>query len=248
MKEQELRLERLRSPQIKSLLQDGWTTAVFSCGAVEQHGPHMPLFMDAEHGSFLALEVASRIDKALVAPTIRIGCSDHHMAFSGTITLRKTTFKAIVEDYVTSLAHHGFKRILILPTHGGNFGPLAEFLPDLRKLVPEVEVAAYTDLVGLVTHWKSCVEELSGHGDRVGGHADIAETSVMLYMHQELVRMDLAEEGFSTPLNQEVINKIIEDGFDKVTPNGIIGDARGATAEMGKVLVARLADQIVAQL
>ncbi len=127
MTELEIQLEKLRSPEIRERIEAGWKTALFACGAVEQHGPHLPLFMDAEHGSRLAVEVARRLGQALVAPTIRVGCSEHHMAFSGTITLRQETFEAIVTDYVTSLTRHGFERILILPTHGGNFAPLLEY-------------------------------------------------------------------------------------------------------------------------
>ena len=247
MENQEIRLERLRSPEVAQLIGQGWSRVVFSCGAVEQHGPHMPLFMDAEHGTFLAREVATRLGNTLVAPTIRIGCSDHHMAFAGTITLRKDTFHALVTDYVTSLAHHGFRSIMILPTHGGNYGPLAEIVPDLRSLLPDITILAYTDLVGLVRTWRDGVQRVCGQGNRVGGHADIAETSLMLHMHPELVRMDLAEPGFSMEIKQEVIDRIIREGFDKVTPNGIMGDARGASAPLGRSLLVDLAEEIVAR-
>lgn len=238
-------LEHLRHPEIKQLIGQGWTTVIFACGAVEQHGPHLPLFVDAEHGSEITRRLADRMEKTLIAPTIRIGCSDHHMAFPGTITLRKSTFEAIVSDYVSSLAHHGFKRILIVPSHGGNFGPLKDMLPRLQEINPAVEVDAFTDVVALVNGWKTNVEKLVHQGDRVGGHADIAETAIMLHLHPELVRNDLAEEGFSTEINDEVIAKIISEGFHTVTPNGIIGDARGATPELGDQLINALVDEII---
>ena len=237
-------MERLRSPEIRERINNGWTTAIFACGAVEQHGPHLPLFMDAEHGTYLALAVAEKLGKTMVAPTIRIGCSDHHMAFSGSLTLRRSTFEALVGDYVSSLAHHGFEKIYIIPSHGGNFGPLKEMLPSLRQLVPNVHVDAFTDLEKTVQVWKNGVAALSGMGDRVGGHADIAETSIMLHMHPELVRMDLAEAGFANELKGEVFDKLIKEGFHVVAPNGILGDARGADKEMGKKLVEELGTEI----
>lgn len=239
-----LELERLRSPQIAQALASGVRTAVFACGAVEQHGPHLPLFVDAEHGTKLAIEVASRLGQALVAPTLRVGCSDHHMAFAGSLTVRRSTFDALVRDYCASLVHHGFERVYIIPSHGGNFGPLTELLPDLREEFPNATIEAFTDIVALMVVWRETVEDIAKMGERVGGHADIAETAIMLALHPEYVREDLAEEGFETGLRKEEFDRIISEGFATVTPNGILGDARGATAEMGHALIAALADAI----
>lgn len=242
--EHSIELEHLTSPAIADALKGGSRTAVFACGAVEQHGPHLPLFVDAEHGTQLALGVAARLGNALVAPTIRVGCSDHHMAFAGSLTLRKTTFQALVRDYCASLAYHGFERICIIPSHGGNFGPLAEALPVLREEFGEVQLQAFTDIIALMQVWKATVEDVAGLGDRVGGHADIAETAIMLALHSGRVDVDRAEEGFATGLERAEFDRIIKDGFKSVTPNGILGDARGATAEMGEVLISNLADTI----
>lgn len=240
-----IQLEQMRSPEIRERIKNGWTTAVFACGAVEQHGPHLPLFMDAEHGTHLAVTVAKKLGKTLVAPTIRIGCSDHHMAFAGSITLRKSTFEAIVTDYVTSLAHHGFKKIMIIPTHGGNFKPLQEMFPRLKQAAPSANIQVFTDLEKTVQVWKSVVQSISGLGNRVGGHADIAETSIMLHMYPDLIRIDLAEPGFANEVKGVVFDKLIKEGFHVVAPNGILGDARGATAQMGEALVEGLANEIV---
>jgi creatinine amidohydrolase len=239
-----LELEKLRYPAIAKALEAGVRTAVFACGAVEQHGPHLPLFVDAEHGTRLAVEVAGRLGNALVAPTIRIGCSDHHMAFAGSLTIRKETFQALVRDYCASLAHHGFDRICIIPSHGGNFGPLTELLPRLREEFGGVRVQAFVDILVLMEVWRETVEEVAGLGARVGGHADIAETAILLALHPDRVRNDLAEEGYETGMRKEEFDRIISEGFSSVTPNGILGDARGATAEMGDALIAALADRI----
>ena len=244
MSELEMQLERLRSPEIRERIEDGWKSVLFACGAVEQHGPHLPLFMDAEHGTRLAVEVARRLGRALVAPTIRAGCSEHHMAFAGTISLRPESFEAIVTDYVTSLARHGFERILILPTHGGNFAPLVEMEGRLREAAGGAAVTIYADLMGLIQLWRKVSEEELGLGDRIGGHADLGETSIMLSLQPELVRLDLAAAGFQAELTDEVLARMIRDGFDSVTPNGILGDARGATAELGDRLIEELAAEV----
>ena len=246
MAEPEIQMERLRSPEIGERIERGFKTVLFACGAVEQHGPHLPLFVDAEHGNRLALEVAKRLGNTLVAPTIRVGCSEHHLAFPGTLSLRPETFESLVTDYVTSLAHHGFEQVRILPSHGGNFGPLRDMESRLVAAAGGADVRAYTDLVGLFELWRREVREACGQGERVGGHADIAETSVMLALYPELVRMDLAEKGSNLELSNETIARIIRDGFETVTQNGILGDARGATAALGQRLIDAFADEVAA--
>ena len=241
----EVFLERMRSPEIDAAIESGTTTVIVPCGAVEQHGPHLPLFMDSEHGTYLGAEVAKRLGNTLVAPTIRVGCSEHHMSFPGTISLQEDTFHAVCRDYCASLSHHGFTKICMLPSHGGNFKPLDKILDKLNGAVEEgCKVVAYTDLIELVKTWKKVVDEENGLGHRVGGHADIAESSLMLLMHPDLVRKEKAEKGFSAELDEAVIQKIIDDGFQAVTPNGILGDARGMSKEIGEKCLTALADVV----
>src|SRR5919107_1108565 len=119
-----LELDKLTWPEVKVELENGRDTVVVAFGATEQHGPHMPLATDALIGDELARAVAERLG-AFVAPTVRVGCSSHHLDFPGTLSLEDETFHAIVRDIVASLARGGFRRVVLLPTHGGNFAPLA---------------------------------------------------------------------------------------------------------------------------
>jgi creatinine amidohydrolase len=232
---EELRLERMTSPEVRAAIEGGRTTAIIACGAVEQHGPHLPLFMDAEHGERLAEEVARRLGDALVAPSIRVGCSEHHMRFAGSMSVRVETFEAICLDYCTSLARHGFRQIYLIPTHGGNYGPLAAMLPRLNEAVgPATRVSAFTDLQAQIEVWERVVEQEAGLGSRVGGHADIAESSIMMVLHPELVRADLAAAGYEGPLTPDVLKRVFEEGIGAVTPNGILGDARGMSEAIGR--------------
>lgn len=245
-----LLLEEMTWPEVESAIAGGTTTVVVAVGAVEQHGPHLPLLVDAVRGDRLAVEVARRLGRALAAPTIRVGCSEHHMGFSGTLTLRRSTLEAICIDYAVSLARHGFRRICFVPSHGGNFGPLAEMLPDLRAAVgSECTVDAYTDLVGFMALWEAGVAdidlELVG---RVGGHADIAETSEILCIRPDLVRGERAEVGHVQTFDDALRDRIFSEGFRSVTPNGILGDARGASEAIGLACIARAAEGIVAAL
>lgn len=245
-----LLLEELTWPQVEEAIASGWTTAVVAVGAVEQHGPHLPLLVDAVRGDRLAIEIASLLGNALVAPTIRVGCSEHHMGFAGTLTLRASTLTAICEDYAESLSRHGFQRICFVPSHGGNFGPLAEMLPALREVAgAECRVDAYTDLVGFMDFWQAAVAE---HDEalvpRVGGHADIAETSEILVIRPDLVCHERAEEGHMQKFDEALMHRIFTEGFRSVTPNGILGDARGATRAIGEACIRHAAKGIVAVL
>ena len=227
-------LEHMTSPDVRAAIDAGYTTVVVACGAVEQHGPHLPLFMDAEHGARLAEDVARRLGNALVAPTIRVGCSEHHMRFAGSLTLRAETFEAICMDYCTSLARHGFRAIYIVPSHGGNFAPLAQMLPRLQAAVgPSVQIVTFTDLQGQIELWRRVVEEEAGLGARVGGHADIAESSIMMALHPELVHESKAEAGYLGPLTPELMSRLFREGIGALAPNGILGDARGMRASLG---------------
>ena len=241
----EVALERMTSPEVRAAIDAGHTTVVVACGAVEQHGPHLPLFMDAEHGTRLAEDVARRLGNALVAPTIRVGCSEHHMSFAGTISLQTATFEAVCRDYCVSLARHGFRHICFIPSHGGNFAPLASMVDRLNEAAgPETRVVAFTDLAALIELWTNVAEEESGLGSRVGGHADVVESSIMLALHPHLVRTQAAAAGYSGPLTPEVLRRMFQEGIGAITANGILGDARGMSVELGQRCIAELADML----
>ncbi len=236
-----LLLEHLTWPEIELAMTRGSVTAIVPVGAVEQHGPHLPLMVDAERGTALGLRVARILGDALVAPTIRVGCSEHHMGFAGTISLRPTTLEAICTDYAVSLARHGFLNICFLPSHGGNFGPLEEMLPRIQAAVvainPEAVALAYTDLLGLLGLWRWIVEEELGLGSQVGGHADIAESSEFMHLHPGLVRLGRVEPGSSLDLDQAALDRVFKKGFRAVSRNGVLGDPTGLDAGVGERLL-----------
>jgi creatinine amidohydrolase len=239
----ELVLERMTSLEVRTALDAGRTVAIVACGAIEQHGPHLPLFVDAEHGSRLAEEVAHCPGNVLVAPPIRVGCSEHHMRFAGSLSLRVETFEALCHDYCVSLARHGFRHVYFIPSHGGNFAPLESMLVRLNEAVgPQARVVAFTDLEAQIELWRRIVEEEAGLGSRVGGHADIAEGSIMLVLHPHLVHEDEAVPGYPGALTPEVLERVFQQGIGAVAPNGILGDARGLSEGIGRRCIAETAD------
>ncbi|AMK24343.1 MULTISPECIES: creatininase family protein [unclassified Sphingobium] len=237
-----LRLELLTSAEIAKAIDAGVRSIILPCGAVEQHGAHLPLSVDADHADYLGILLAQRLEKTLVAPTIRVGCSTHHMVFPGTISLRDETFEMIVQDYCTSLARHGFERIFIFTAHVGNCPPLAAMLPRLRLAVPEpCRVIAYTNSRAWLETWRDAVAEAGGEPIRVGGHADLAETSVMLDIHPERVRVEAYEAGRLGLLSQSDLELMWREGLRAVSANGILGDPNGSTVSIGRRCIERIA-------
>jgi len=227
-------IENMTSPEISAVIQSGLKRVIVPCGAIEQHGPHLELRMDADHAEALAPLVASGIGGALVAPTITVGCSKHHLPFSGTISLAESTFAAICKDYCTSLAKHGIEEIFFFSGHVGNFPVLERYLPELRAAAPQCKIEAFTDSTVWLQTWSTAVSIAGGASDRVGGHADIAETSIMLTIKPQAVRQSAIQVGRIGLMSKAELEAMWHEGLPSVSPNGILGDARGANKTVGE--------------
>jgi creatinine amidohydrolase len=247
-------MEEMTWPEVKQALADGKTTALVACGAVEQHGPHLPTGTDYYLGTAIAERAARMAGNALVAPTIRPGLSEHHMHFPGSFTFRPTTFIAVVEDYCDSLARQGFSRIVIFPSHGGNADTLRAHAPLLARAFHgrcEIVVSLRAD------RFQKMSELLAERGvslGRAGAHAGYTETSMVLREHPELVRMDAAAPGrsddeFYLPENieQSQMESFLH-GIQTQSPNGILGDPTGSTGEVGEELLELAAAALAAEL
>jgi creatinine amidohydrolase/Fe(II)-dependent formamide hydrolase-like protein len=226
-----LELDRISWPEVKAELASGRDTVVVAFGATEQHGPHMPLATDALIGDHLARLVAERLD-AFVAPTVRIGCSEHHLAFPGTLSVSEETFHGIVADIVRSLARGGFRRVVLLPTHGGNFGPLAAAIEKLGP-VDGIEIRALTDLSALFAIAQLGLDEHDVPLGEGGVHAGEWETSMLMAIHPELVHGERAEPGFTGDM-QAAVGAIFSGGVHTVAANGVLGDPAQASATHGQ--------------
>lgn len=237
---QTIDMTRMTSPEIRAAIAGGMTTAVVALGAQEQHGAHLPMATDTMWGEVLATMVAERIGDALVAPAVRVGFSPEHMNFAGTITLRAETWGAVVDDYVSSLEHHGFERIVLICSHGGNFFPMIEQLPGLRERHPRTDIVAYTDLLGEVAAAAEVAAQFGVTPDEAGAHAGEWETSMMLLVEPDTVHRDREEVGFMGDLGP-VLDLINAQGIHVVTPNGILGNPTKASAEHGQAYLDRIA-------
>lgn len=240
-----IRMEEMTWPDIRAAIEQGFTTAVVAVGATEQHGPHLPTMTDARIGEEVARLVALKLGDALQARTVDVGVSEHHLAFAGTLSLRPETLKMILRDFVDSLVRSGFRRIVILPMHGGNFATVEQVIVESRESHPGIEVTAYTDLLGLTGFLNQLSAEHGITAEESGAHAGENETSIMMALEADLVVRERFAPGYLGPLGEREVKIVLESGMPTLSSSGVLGDPRKASAEKGRIYVERLADFLV---
>jgi creatinine amidohydrolase len=244
-------LEQMTSPELRNLIDKGVATVVLPIGSIEQHGKHMPLGTDAILGDEIGRRAAERLG-AVLAPTVRVGCAEHHMAFPGTMTLSHDTLRDVAVEMATSLARHGFRRIVLLPTHGGNFAPVRAAVEQLNGTLdgttafsPAGDFAR--DVIGGAA---GSVSEKSGiTPGQSGAHSGEWETSIMLVLRPDLVEMAGAEIGYTGDM-AEGIRRMYEErvGVEALSPNGVMGDPTLADADRGEAYLERFVSAVVANV
>jgi creatinine amidohydrolase len=243
-----IRMEDMNSREIGEAIENGYTTAVFAVGSTEQHGPHLPTKTDALIGDAIAFRFAQELENALQAPTIRPGCSKHHMAFPGTISIRFSTLKSIIYDYIDSLKQSGFKTIVLLPSHGGNFTTVEEAIDELKPIHPDLKIVGYTDLKGFMSALIKFSKEYGVTPEEAGAHAGESETSFMLALTDNLVAKERFSPGYLGPLGEKEIQIILEKGMPTLAENGVLGDPTKATAEKGMIYLEKTVDFLVKEI
>ena len=243
-----IRMEEMNWPDVRAAIAAGYTTAVVGVGSTEQHGPHLPTMTDTRIGDELAHRVALKLGHALLARTIPVGVSSHHLAFGATISLMPETLKLIIRDYVESLVRDGFRRIIFLPSHGGNFGPVAQAIADARKAHPEIDITGYTDLLRFGDILNEASADFGISEEEAGAHSGENETSMMMALEPGLVARDRLEPGYLGPLGEKEIQLIFEQGMPTLTENGVLGDPRAASAEKGEAYLEKIVDFLVEEV
>ena len=239
-----LRAEQLREAAAEDAM------VMLPIGAIEQHGPHLPVEVDSWLGENVALRtahaVAARGQRLLVLPTMWTGVSEHHMSFGGTITLDQPTFAAVVEQIVRSVLRAGFRRIVLLNAHGGNENAL-------RVVVDELTPKLGVPLVQF-TYWYAAADEIRDILETQTAllHACEAETAMMMAVRGELVATDrfgLAKSN-RTPDVEDVVGGGVYRWrtIGARSASGVIGNPEAASAEKGERLFAAIAEAIAAKL
>jgi creatinine amidohydrolase len=159
-------------------------------GSCEAHGHHMPLATDTILGVESVRRIAARLEQdgivAVPGPTIPFGISPDYMAFPGTVTLRPSTLLGVLRDVCTSLARHGFRKIVLILTHDGNLGVMQA---SAQELTAE-GIARVLVLNPLPVVREKYAEILKSTGPE--GHAGEGETARVLASQPELVDLTRA--------------------------------------------------------
>lgn len=245
--------DELTSPELAGL--DRGTPVVLPVAATEQHGPHLPLATDrliAEH--FVGRLEETLSARVLILPTVAVGCSEHHMDFCGSLTLTHEHFAAQVLDVLGSVASHGFTNLVLFNAHGGNIAVTGVILETFGRRHPECQVVT-------MTWWHLAADALLGiseTGPGGVGHACEFETSLMLHIAPQLVRLDALPENGLQPTYSWAESDMLRRGaaslyrpFRTMTTNGVVGEPRAASAEKGariSEVVVEKAREVVASL
>jgi creatinine amidohydrolase len=247
---QKYRYEEFTWPEIKQAVAEQ-RVAVLPVGTIEQHGPHLPLVTDVLTASEMSRMAVERIvHEALLMPPVHYSFNEHHLDFPGTIAITGETIVSYVTDIGVSLAHHGFRKVLLVNGHGSN--------------VPFLDIAARnitnrSEAICAMVSWWSLIprplfEELR-ESDTPGGmaHACELETSVLLHLRSDLVQMDKARKDISfQPTEffywdlQTPSPVFFQEWFSRYSRTGAVGDPTLASAEKGRRFAEAVVERLVA--
>jgi creatinine amidohydrolase len=214
-------------------------TAVLSVGAVEQHGPHLPVITDSLVGPEILGAALGRLPEDVMVlglpPTV-YGKSVEHEEWPGTITYSGDTLRAVMMDIAKSVARSGFSKLVLLGSHGGNNGIIDDYFRDLKMAtglrVFKIHLGSIGNVPGLTS-----AEEAA-----VAMHGGDSETSAVRALAPELVQMDRAE-GYLYSVNSEVGYSFKgQDAIEAwvsadLSETGAIGNPHPSAPEKGRIAI-----------
>jgi creatinine amidohydrolase/Fe(II)-dependent formamide hydrolase-like protein len=178
-------LERLSAPALRWLIDAGTDTVIVPFGSVEDQNGHLPMGADSLLAELAGREVAARLD-AVLAPAVRVGCAHEDLGLAGTLSIDADTLTEMAVALAASLAGQGFRLIVLLSTHGGNFDPL------------NVAVARFNERPGPA---RACAPR-GDIGPDPGRHSGKWLTSVMLAFCPEVVDLPAADASLRAELSE----------------------------------------------
>lgn len=246
-----IKLEHCTWKEIESAIEEGYTTAVIPCAALEQHGPHLPLNTAALIAEALAERVAADLGGAFAAPAVRPGISPQHMDFPGTISLGDNTFVNLLADTCLSLARHGFRYLVLLPVSLHPFAASTMTSIVQERIFEEGLPAAVLSFGDALQRrrWQEdwLAQELGCTAAQAGGQGGLAETSMLLALRPDLVRMDQVAPGW-LGCADEASEVVLRDGMRRLSPSGVAGDPRAASPETGAALLDYLGAEMAREI
>jgi len=230
--------EYLSWPEVKNISKDQRSTIVWPFGAVEQHGPHLPLATDSIFVDEIISEVLKLIpsDKPIKKlPTQYLGFSPEHKGFDGTISLSSKLITLMIKEVGVQLADMGFKRLILINAHGGQISLLDTAARELRSIAPNLSVFPCFLWKGV----DGLSDLLTKEEIEYGLHASLAETSLMMALKSELVGDERPCEGIESqiPEGWSLEGNAPTSWFTKdLSKSGVIGDSKGSNVELGESL------------
>jgi creatinine amidohydrolase len=214
-------------------------------GAIEQHGPHLPLIVDAAIATAVLGKALTHLEPTLPAyalPPLYYGKSNEHWHFPGTLTLSAQTLMAVLTEVCESLYRSGFRKLAFVNAHGGQPQVLEIVARDLHQKYPDFMV--FPLFVWNVPN--IALDLLSPKEAQLGIHAGDAETSLLLSILPDQVNMNLAVQEYPRGLPDSLLSMEGKLPFAWVTKDlsesGVLGDPTVATKEKGDRLLASLAE------
>jgi creatinine amidohydrolase len=214
-------------------------------GAIEQHGYHLPLIVDSAISQGVlgeALKLLSPQIPAYALPTLYYGKSNEHDGFPGTISLSASTLFSLLTEVSQSIYQAGFRKLILMNSHGGQPQIMEIIARDLHQQYPDLAIFPFfTWRVPNITN-----ELLTPTEQELGIHAGDAETSLILSLLPEQVKMDLAVREY--PRNLAPNSLLSLEGklpfawlTKELSHSGVMGDGTNATKEKGDRILASLA-------
>ena len=215
-------------------------------GAIEQHGPHLPIAVDSAISLGVLGKALSELDEQISAyalPCLYYGKSNEHSGFPGTITLSAATLLEVIREMALSIYRSGFRKLVLMNSHGGQPQIMEIAARDLHQ--EHQDFAVFPLFTWRVPH---IVGDLLTHKEQEYGiHAGDAETSIMLSLLPERVKMELAVKEY--PQGLPVDSLLDMEGklpfawlTKELSKSGVIGDATVATKEKGDRILQSVAD------
>lgn len=247
--DKKVELERMTWPEVKLAVDESAGIALVPVGAVEEHGPHLPVGTDSIETYEIGRQ-AAREAKVIVTPLVWFGNSRSFMDFPGTIAIKPETLKAYMHDILTSLIHHGFTKPIILDGHGGNYGIF-------DVLIEDIMIDQGTKVFH-VRAWELATLPKPKEVPPYDGHGGSSETSAMMYLNPEDVNEDqfadskpeieLTKYGSVFPDPSSMYSKgpaVYPLMMGEMVKLGHHGDPRFGSRERGEALLKVKADALI---